>query len=35
MAFADKILLNKIDLVDEKEKQHVMRRIHVSLKGGP
>lgn len=29
VAFADKILLNKTDLVSEEEKQHVIQRIKV------
>jgi G3E family GTPase len=32
VAFADKILLNKIDLVSEAEKKEVIRRIKVSAK---
>lgn len=31
IAFADKILLNKTDLVSEAEKQHVIRRIKVCV----
>jgi hypothetical protein len=30
VAFADKILLNKTDLVSESEKRHVISRIKVS-----
>jgi G3E family GTPase len=30
VAFADKILLNKVDLVSEAEKRHVISRIKVS-----
>ncbi len=34
VAFADKILLNKLDLVSEAEKQAVIRRVRVSRRAG-
>ena len=34
VAFADKVLLNKVDLVDEREKRAIVSAIRVGGRGG-